>query len=58
MRVRQHFLQIKRLFFPRWDRQDLWGVSTRSRRRVLGALTEAWLKSRSEPDSNDPKATS
>lgn len=36
MNIRQQFLEIKRLFFPRWDRHDLWRVSTRSRRRVHG----------------------
>src|SRR5262249_25280722 len=36
MSVRKHFLQIKQLFFPRWDRQGRWRVSTRSKRRVHG----------------------
>jgi hypothetical protein len=36
MSVRQHFLQIKRLFFPRWDGHDRWRVSTKSRRTVHG----------------------
>lgn len=36
MTVRHHFQDIKRLFFRRWDRQDLWRVSTRSRRTVHG----------------------
>jgi hypothetical protein len=36
MNIRQHFVQIKRLFFPRWDRQDLWRVSTTSKRHIHG----------------------
>jgi hypothetical protein len=35
MTIRQHFQDIERLFFPRWDRQDLWRISTRSRRTVV-----------------------
>ena len=27
--------EIKALFFPRWDRQNLWRISTRSRRRAV-----------------------
>jgi hypothetical protein len=34
--IRQHFLVIKRQFFPRWDRDNRWRVSTRSKRRVHG----------------------
>lgn len=34
--IRQHFLGINRLFFPRWDRQNIWRISTRSRRKVHG----------------------
>lgn len=34
--MRKHFQGIKRLFFPRWDQQGLWRVSTTSRRRVHG----------------------
>lgn len=36
MTIRQQFLHIKRQFFPRWDRHDLWRVSACSRRRVHG----------------------
>jgi hypothetical protein len=36
MSFRRHFLEIKRQFFPRWDRQNLWRISTRSRRKVHG----------------------
>src|SRR5207244_858046 len=34
--VRRHFQEIKTLFFSRWDRQNLWRISTRSRRKVHG----------------------
>ena len=34
--LRQRFLAVKRYFFPRWDREDRWRVSTRSKRRVDG----------------------
>lgn len=34
--MKKHFLEIKQLFFPRWDRANLWRVSTRSKRKVLG----------------------
>jgi len=34
--MKKHFKDIKQLFFPRWDRQNLWRVSTRSKRKVLG----------------------
>lgn len=34
--LRRHFEEIKRLFFPRWDRKNRWRVSSRSRRRVHG----------------------
>jgi len=36
MTLRHHFLEIKQQFFPRWDRVNLWRVSTRSRRKVHG----------------------
>jgi hypothetical protein len=36
MTIRRNFQDIKRLFFPRWDRQGRWQVSTRSRRTVHG----------------------
>lgn len=36
MTLHQHFLEIKRLFFPRWDRQNVWRITTRSRRKVHG----------------------
>lgn len=36
MSLRQHFLEIKHQFFPRWDRKNLWRISTRSRRNVHG----------------------
>ena len=36
MTLRNHFLEIKHLFFPRWDRDDRWRISTRSRRTVHG----------------------
>ncbi len=36
MNIRKHFLEIKRQFFPRWDRDDRWRISTRSRRTVHG----------------------
>ncbi len=36
MTLHHQFQQIKRLFFPRWDRQNLWRISTRSRRKVHG----------------------
>jgi hypothetical protein len=36
MNIRQQFREIKRLFFARWDRRDLWRVSRTSRRKVHG----------------------
>jgi len=36
MTLHHHFQVVKRLFFPRWDRADLWRVSTRSKRKVHG----------------------
>jgi predicted metal-dependent hydrolase len=36
MTLRQRFLDIKHLFFPRWDRQNRWQISTKSRRNVHG----------------------
>ena len=36
MNIGKHFQEVKRLFFPRWDRQDLWRVSTTSRWKVHG----------------------
>ena len=36
MSIRQEFLDIKSLYFPRWDRANLWRVSTKSKRRLLG----------------------
>ena len=36
MNLQRHFREIKHLFFPRWDRQDTWRVSSRSRRKVHG----------------------
>ncbi len=36
MTMRHHFLEIKRLFFPRWDRDNHWRVSKRSKRRLHG----------------------
>lgn len=36
MNLTRHFQEIKDLFFSRWDRQDLWRVSSRSRRKVHG----------------------
>jgi uncharacterized membrane-anchored protein YjiN (DUF445 family) len=36
MNLQRHFQEIKKVFFPRWDRQDLWRVSSRSRRKVHG----------------------
>jgi hypothetical protein len=28
MTLRQHFLEIKHQYFPRWDREDRWRIST------------------------------
>jgi hypothetical protein len=36
MNLQRHFQEIKKVFFSRWDRQDLWRVSSRSRRKVHG----------------------
>ena len=36
MNLRQHFLEIKRQFFPRWDRDNLWRIRTSSYRNVHG----------------------
>lgn len=36
MSLQRHFRDIKHLFFPRWDRDGQWRLSTRSRRRVHG----------------------
>ena len=36
MTLQHHFRDIKHLFFPLWDRDDRWRISTRSRRRVHG----------------------
>jgi hypothetical protein len=36
MRIGPQFRKIKQLFFPRWDRDDCWRISTNSRRRVHG----------------------
>lgn len=34
--IRQDFDRIKRLFFPRWDREGLWRVTTNASRQVHG----------------------
>lgn len=34
--MNKHFLEIKHQFFPRWDRDHRWRISTRSRRKVEG----------------------
>ena len=34
--IRKHFLDIKHLFFPLWNRHNLWRITTRSRRKVHG----------------------
>lgn len=36
MTIKHHFREIKHLYFPRWDRDDRWRISTKSRRRVHG----------------------
>lgn len=36
MTIHQRFQQLKEQFFPRWDRQNQWRISTRSKRRVHG----------------------
>ena len=36
MNIRRYFLEIKHQFFPRWDRHNLWRISTRLRRTVHG----------------------
>lgn len=36
MSLRHEFQAIKSVFFPRWDRANLWRISTRSRRSVHG----------------------
>lgn len=36
MNLRHHFQEIKSQYFPRWDCQNLWRISTRSRRKVEG----------------------
>ena len=36
MTLQHHFREIKHLFFPRWDRDHLWRISPKSRRRVHG----------------------
>lgn len=36
MPLQRHFRDIKHLFFPRWDREDAWRITTSSRRRVHG----------------------
>lgn len=36
MLIQQRFREIKKLFFPRWDRAGVWRISTRSRRNVHG----------------------
>jgi len=36
MNLRQHFREIKRQLFPRWDQHNLWRVTTRSKRKVHG----------------------
>ena len=36
MNLAHHFLEIKKLYFPRWDREELWRISTRSKRNVQG----------------------
>lgn len=41
MNIRKHFLEIKRQFFPRWDREHCWRISTRSRRKVHGFCDSA-----------------
>lgn len=35
--MKKHFLKFKTAFFSRWDRQNLWRISTRSRRKVHGS---------------------
>ena len=42
MTLHRHFNEIKRLFFPRWDRQNLWRISTRSNRKVHGYCDVDW----------------
>lgn len=34
--MKQHFHEIKRLFFPRWDRQNEWKLRTTSARKCQG----------------------
>ena len=36
MNIRKHFLEIKHQFFSRWDRDDRWRITTRSRRKAHG----------------------
>jgi len=36
MSILQDFLDIKTLYFPCWDRANLWRLSAKSKRRVLG----------------------
>jgi hypothetical protein len=40
MNIRKRFLDIKRQFFPRWDRGDYWRITTKSSRRVHGRCDE------------------
>jgi hypothetical protein len=58
MTLRQHFLEIKSLFFPRWDRDNLWRISTKSRRNVHGHCDRerrviAIVIQHSDPDERD-----
>lgn len=34
--MKRHFHEIKRLFFPRWDRQSVWRLRTTSTRKCQG----------------------
>lgn len=36
MNVQRHFHSVKSVFFPRWDRDDRWRVTTSSKRNVDG----------------------
>jgi hypothetical protein len=58
VQITKHFRKVKALFFPRWDRQHLWRISTHSRRTGHGycdqerRVIEIMILS-NEPDKRD-----
>ena len=59
VQITKHLREVKALFFPRWDRQNLWRVNTRSRRTGHGycdqerRVVEIMDPAPDEPDERD-----